>query len=190
MLCCAFPVLPTIQVECATPTITALYGEDITLPCLARGNPPVTTVWTRDGEVVDSTVSRVTVLSQGLHVAAVMEADSAIYNCTVVNVIMGEVFMDTYAQRLLVQSEPSILPSLPPSIAPPRRTSILHISASQYFCGEWEHGCAILWGEGNTHPYSRMEESVSLCERRLPGSGFGGGVRWACLDIRELPDFQ
>lgn len=97
-------MLPTIQVECATPTLTALYGENVTLPCLARGNPPVTTVWMRDGEVVDSAVSGVTVLSEGLHLATVVEADSALYNCTVINVISGEVFMDTYAQRLLVQS--------------------------------------------------------------------------------------
>lgn len=82
-----------------------MFRDNITLSCPARGTPLVDTVWTRGGVELDSSFPRVTVQSTTLHITMATVDDSGDYNCTVSNTVRGEMFVESYVQRLEVQSE-------------------------------------------------------------------------------------
>ena len=95
---------PSILTDCDVPTVVARVGDNVTLSCVARGNPGVMWEWFR-GEEVLTTSGRVSLLDGGERVSIVRAqlVDSDVYNCTVSNVINDEVFIESYAQRLDVQ---------------------------------------------------------------------------------------
>lgn len=103
---CMYLEFPTIQSECASPTIVARPGDNITLACPARGAPAIEWVWFR-GEQELATGGRVTLLDQGarLSISMVRTTDDGVYSCTVSNEIDGVTFNASYAQRVSVQSE-------------------------------------------------------------------------------------
>lgn len=97
---------PSILAECASPSIVVQYRDNITLSCPARGTPAVMWVWSRGDQVLD-TSGRVTLLDGGarLNITMARTTDGGIYNCSVSNVINGSLFVESYAQRVIVESE-------------------------------------------------------------------------------------
>ena len=95
-----------ILTECLIPTVRVTVGEDVTLPCLAHGNPTLTWVWTRADQILRSS-ERISFLDMGsrLVLSSVEESDAGLYTCNVSNIIEDEVFFDTTTIRLDVQSK-------------------------------------------------------------------------------------
>ena len=89
------------------PVVVGFEGEDVELPCVAMGNPPVTRTWSRNGTIlVDD--EKVTLVNDGemLVLSDLEQEDGGQYNCTVSNFIDGfPNAPDTVIIELQVQSK-------------------------------------------------------------------------------------
>lgn len=142
-----FSEFPMILRDCLPPTVTALVGSNVTLPCAARGAPGVEWVWTRDMQLLQNS-GRVSILEGGarLNISYVQAADGGVYTCNVSNVIDGTLFFDEHSFVLEVLRPPFFTYR-------PQSITVLSGDMAILFCG----------GGGNPVPMVRWH-------RKLPGS--------------------
>ncbi|XP_052376028.1 LOW QUALITY PROTEIN: protein turtle homolog A-like [Oncorhynchus keta] len=98
---------PPIFTKTPPPALEALVGNSLSLACVARGNPPLTITWAKDGTLIGG--DNVELLSGTLSLRAVSTEAGGRYDCLATNT-QGNV---THVTKLKVKGPPVIV--IPPN---------------------------------------------------------------------------
>ncbi|XP_023705293.1 papilin isoform X5 [Cryptotermes secundus] len=76
---------PTFEETETEPHVRAEEGNYVTLPCIARGRPPPTITWRREGVLIDGSGRHKLLLDGSLQIISLYRKDAGVYICTADN---------------------------------------------------------------------------------------------------------
>ena len=73
---------PTATIADRVPILVLLNSSDFQLSCSATGTPPPNVTWSRDGQILESDGTHVTIVGGSLSISMATITDSGIYHCS------------------------------------------------------------------------------------------------------------